>query len=185
MGLSPDQRGFLATDKHCGTGAAGIYAVGDICHGPMLAHKGSAEGLVAAAAICGKAGSEWDHQVVPGVIFTDPELATVGMSEAQAKEAGIEIKIGRFNFAANGRALSMHAAEGLCKVITRADNDAIIGVHMAGPNVTDMISESALAIEGGMTAEDIALTIHPHPTLSEVLMEACEDVHGECIHAAK
>jgi dihydrolipoamide dehydrogenase len=107
------------------------------------------------------------------------------MTEAQAKEAKIEVKTGSFSFAANGRALSIHAAEGMCKVVTRADNDAIIGVHMVGPSVTDMISEAALAIEAGMTAEDITLTIHPHPTLSEVFMEACEDVHGSCIHAAK
>ena len=185
VGLSPDQRGFLPTDEHCATACAGVWAIGDICHGPMLAHKGSAEGLVAAAAICGKPGGNWDYQVVPGVIFTDPEIATVGMTEAQAKEAKIEVKTGSFSFAANGRALSIHAAEGMCKVVTRADNDAIIGVHMVGPSVTDMISEAALAIEAGMTAEDITLTIHPHPTLSEVFMEACEDVHGSCIHAAK
>jgi dihydrolipoamide dehydrogenase len=93
--------------------------------------------------------------------------------------------VGRFNFAGNGRALSMHAAEGLIKVVTRAEDDVIIGVHMVGPSVTDMISEAALAIESGLTAEDVSLTIHPHPTLSEVFMEACEDVHNMCIHAPK
>jgi dihydrolipoamide dehydrogenase len=184
-GVDIDERGFITVDGLSKTSADHIYAIGDATLGPMLAHKGSAQGLVAAAAIVGQAGAGWDYQVVPGVIFTDPEIATVGLTEAEAKEKGIECKVGRFNFAGNGRALSMHAAEGLIKVVTRAEDDVIIGVHMVGPSVTDMISEAALAIESGLTAEDVSLTIHPHPTLSEVFMEACEDVHNMCIHAAK
>ncbi|MDP6940837.1 MAG: dihydrolipoyl dehydrogenase [Planctomycetota bacterium] len=184
-GLKTDKRGFLETNDCCQTKTPHIYAIGDLCHGPMLAHKGSAEGLVAAGHIAGKGGAKWDHSVVPGVIFTDPEIACVGLSEAEAKEQGLEVKIGRFNFAANGRALSMHAAEGLVKVVTNAADDSLLGVHMVGPNVTDMISEAAVAIEAGLTAEDISLTIHPHPTLSEVFMEACEDVHGLCVHSPK
>ncbi|MBO45913.1 MAG: dihydrolipoyl dehydrogenase [Planctomycetes bacterium] len=184
-GLKPDKHGFLKTNESCLTQTPHVYAIGDICHGPMLAHKGSAEGLVAAGHIAGKSDALWDHSVVPGVVFTDPEIACVGLTEAEAKKQGRDIKIGRFNFAANGRALSMHAAEGLVKVVTDANDDSLLGVHMVGPNVTDMIAESAVAIEAGLTAEDIALTIHPHPTLSEVLMEACEDVHGLCIHSAK
>jgi len=183
VGLKTDDRGFLAVDDHCQTKTAHIYAIGDITPGPMLAHKGSAQGLVAAGSIAGKPGTKWDYKVVPGVIFTDPEIAMVGLTEAEALKAGHEIKIGKFNFAGNGRAMSMQAKDGMTKVITDAKDDTILGVHMCGPNVTDMIAEAAVAIEAGLTAEDIALTIHPHPTLSEVFLEACEDVHGLSPHA--
>lgn len=185
IGLKPDKHGFLEVDAQCQTRTPHVYAVGDITHGPMLAHKGSAQGLVAAGAICAKGGVAWDHKVVPAVIYTDPEIAWVGLSEAEAKDKGIETKIGRFNFGANGRAMSLHSTDGLVKVVTNAADDSVLGVHMVGPNVTDLIAEAALAIESGLTAEDVALTIHGHPTLSEVLMEACEDVHGMCVHAAK
>ncbi len=184
IGLKADERGFLVTDERCATSVPHVWAVGDATLGPMLAHKGSAEGLVAAASIAGKPGMAKDWKVVPAVIFTDPEIAYCGLSEAEAQDQGIEVKVGRFSFAANGRALSIGRAEGLVKVVTRADDDSLLGVHMVGPNVTDMISEAALAIESGLTAEDLALTIHPHPTLSEVIMEAAEDVHGLCVHAA-
>ena len=122
--------------------------------------------------------------MIPSVIFTDPEIATVGITEDEAKEYGIAVKVGRFNFGANGRALSIGKAEGLIKVVCDASSDTLLGVHMVGPNVTDLIAEAALAMESGLTAEDIALTVHPHPTLNEVFMEACEDVHGLCIHSA-
>jgi len=184
-GLRPDKRGFLETDDLCRTKVPHVWAIGDICHGPMLAHKGSAEALVAAANIAGKKGTEWDDKIVPAVIYTDPEIASAGMTEEEAKEAGHDIKVGRFNFAANGRALSMHAAEGLVKIIADAKSDLILGAHMVGPSVTDLITEVVVAMEAGLTTEDLALTIHPHPTLSEVIMEACEDVHGLCVHSAK
>ena len=141
--------------------------------------------VAVAGSIANSPGVKWDYKVVPGVIFTDPEIAVVGLTEAEALEAGHEIKVGRFNFAGNGRAMSMQAKDGLTKVITDAKDDTILGVHMCGPNVTDMIAEAAVAIEAGLTAEDIALTIHPHPTLSEVFLEACEDVHGMSPHAMK
>ena len=184
-GVKVDAQGFIGVDAQCQTNVPHIYAIGDATTGPMLAHKGSAQGLVAASAILGQGGAAWDAQVVPGVIFTDPEVAMVGMTEAEAVGQGIDVKIGRFNFAANGRAMSMQASDGLVKVVTRASDDTLLGVHMVGPNVTDMISEASLAIEAGLTAEDITLTIHPHPTLSEVFMEACEDVHNLCIHSAQ
>jgi dihydrolipoamide dehydrogenase len=184
-GVKVDSRGFIGVDSQCQTSIPHIYAVGDATTGPMLAHKGSAQGLVVASAILGQGGAAWDAQVVPAVIFTDPEVAMVGMTEAEAIEKGIDVKIGRFNFAANGRAMSIQASDGLVKVVTRASDDTLLGVHMVGPNVTDMISEAAIAIEAGLTSEDITLTIHPHPTLSEVFMEACEDVHNLCIHSAK
>nr|MBC8329145.1 dihydrolipoyl dehydrogenase [Planctomycetota bacterium] len=164
-GVKTDKRGFIPVDLKRETNVPHIYAIGDIGHGPMLAHKGSAEGLAAAAAIAGKPGAGYDPKVVPGVIFTDPEIATAGLTEAEAKERGIEVKIGRFNFGANGRAMSLQSTDGLVKLIVDAKDDTILGVHMVGPNVTDMITEGSLAIEGGLTAEDLALTIHPHPTL--------------------
>ena len=183
VGLATDKRGFIKVNEQCQTQIPHVYAVGDITTGPMLAHKGSAQGLVAAGAIARKPGVAYDYKVVPAVIFTDPEIACTGLSEAECKEQGIDYKVGRFNFGANGRAMSMHATDGLVKVITDAKDDTVLGVHMVGPNVTDMISEGSLAIESGLTAEDITLTIHPHPTLSEVFMEACEDVHGMSPHA--
>jgi dihydrolipoamide dehydrogenase len=183
VGVKTDKRGFISVDAQCQTKTPHVYAVGDITTGPMLAHKGSAQGLTAAGAICRQPGIAYDYKVVPWVIFTDPEIAGTGMTEAECKEKGLDYKVGRFNFAANGRAMSMHATDGFVKVITDAKDDTIIGVHMVGPNVTDMITEGSLAIETGLTAEDIALTIHPHPTLSEAFMEACEDVHGMSPHA--
>lgn len=182
VGVKTDERGFIEVDAQCRTKTPHVYAIGDITHGPMLAHKGSAQGLVAAGAITRQPGVAFDPKVVPGVIFTDPEIATTGLSEADCKERGIDYKVGRFNFGANGRAMSMHATDGLVKVIADAKDDTVLGVHMVGPNVTDMITEGSLAIEGGLTVEDIAMTIHPHPTLSEVFMEACEDVHGMSPH---
>jgi len=185
VGVKTDQRGFIPVNEKRETNVPHGYAIGDIGHGPMLAHKGSAEGLAAAAAIAGKPGAGYDPKVVPGVIFTDPEIATVGLTEAEAKEQGIEVKLGRFNFGANGRAMSLQSTDGLVKMVVDAKDDTVLGLHMVGPNVTDMISEGALAIEGGLTAEDLALTIHPHPTLAETIMEAAEDVHGLAVHAAK
>ena len=185
VGIKTDKRGFIEVDAQCQTKTPHVYAVGDITHGPMLAHKGSAQGLVAAGAIARKPGVAADFRVVPAVIFTDPEIAWVGLTEAECKAKGLDYKVGRFNFGANGRAMSMHQTDGLVKVIADAKDDTVLGVHMVGPNVTDMISEASLAIEGGLTVEDIAMTIHPHPTLSEVFMEACEDVHAMSPHAPR
>lgn len=185
VGVKADARGFVEVDMQCSTKTPHVWAIGDVTHGPMLAHKGSAQGLVAAGAIARQPGVAQDFACVPAVIFTDPEIAWTGMSEAQCKEKGIAVKVGRFNFAANGRAMSLQQAEGLVKVVASAEDDRVLGVHMVGPNVTDLISEASVAIEAGLTVEDLASTIHPHPTLSEVLMEACEDVHGLSPHAAR
>lgn len=185
VGVKTDQRGFVEVDMQCSTKTPHVWAIGDVTHGPMLAHKGSAQGLVAAGAIARKPGVAQDFQCVPAVIYTDPEIAWTGLTEAQCKEKGIAVKTGRFNFAANGRAMSLQQAEGLIKVIADAKDDRVLGVHMVGPNVTDLITEASVAIEAGLTVEDLASTIHPHPTLSEVLMEACEDVHGMSPHAAR
>ncbi len=181
LGLAPDAKGFLAVDKQMRTKVANVYAVGDIAGQPMLAHKGSKEGLVAAGVIAGQK-EEYDARCVPAVIFTAPEMASVGLTEEQCKEQNLATRIGTFPFAANGRALSLMEAEGFVKIIADAKTDAILGVHMVGPEVTELVAEATLAIEMGATAEDIARTIHAHPTLPEAIMEAAESVHGMAVH---
>ena len=181
IGLAPDAKGFLAVDKQMRTKVANVYAVGDIAGQPMLAHKGSKEGLVAAAVIAGQK-EEYDARCVPAVIFTAPEMASVGLTEEQCKEQNLATKIGTFPFAANGRALSLMEAEGFVKIIADAKTDTVLGVHMVGPEVTELVAEATLAIEMGATAEDIARTIHAHPTLPEAVMEAAESVHGMAVH---
>ncbi|KAA3606750.1 MAG: dihydrolipoyl dehydrogenase [Planctomycetota bacterium] len=185
IGLKTVKPGFLEVNAQRQTKVPHVYAIGDLAGNPMLAHKGSAEGLAAAAAIAAKPGAAYDVKVVPAVIFTDPEIAYVGLTEKEAKEQGFKVKVGKFNFGANGRALSLRAAEGFIKVVADAEDDVILGVQMVGPEVTELIAEATLAIEAGLTAEDVALTVHAHPTLPETFMEACEDVHGLAVHAAK
>ena len=181
VGLKVDERGFLAVDAQRRTAVPNVYAVGDLAGQPMLAHKGSREGLVAAAAIAGLP-DEYDVRCVPAVIFTSPEMASVGMLEDEAREKGHEVAVGQFPFAASGRALSLMETEGFVKVVADARTDEVLGVHMVGPEVTELIAEAALAIEMGATSEDIARTIHAHPTLPESLMEAAEAVHKMAIH---
>ena len=181
VGLAPDAKGFLKVDKQMRTSVANIYAIGDIAGQPMLAHKGSREGLVAAAVIAGQK-DEYDARCVPAVIFTSPEMASVGLTEDQCREQKREIKTGSFPFAASGRAMSLMETEGFVKIIADAKTDEVLGVHMVGPEVTELIAEAALAIEMGATSEDLARTIHAHPTLPEAVMEAAEALHGMAIH---
>lgn len=181
VGIELDEKGLVKIDKQCRTNIDNIYAIGDIVAGPPLAHKASYEGKVAAEAISG-GKSQIDYLAIPAVAFTDPELATVGYTEKEAKDAGYEIKVAKFPFAANGRALSLNDSDGFMKLITRKDDGLIIGGQIAGPNASDMIAEIGLAIEAGMTAEDIALTIHAHPSLGEVTMDAAELALGQPIH---
>lgn len=183
-GVEVDDRGLVKVDKQCRTSVDNIYAIGDIVAGPPLAHKASYEGKIAAEAISGEK-SEVDYIGIPAVAFTEPELATVGMTEQEAKDAGYEIKVGKFPFGANGRALSLNNSDGFLKLITRKEDGLVIGGQIAGPNASDMISEIGLAVEAGMTAEDIALTIHAHPTLGEITMEAAEVALGTPIHMMK
>jgi len=181
VGLKVDQRGFLAVDKQLRTAVKNIYAVGDLAGQPMLAHKGSKEGLVAAAVIAGQP-DEYDVRCVPAVIFTSPEMASVGLQEEEAKKKGHEVVVGQYPFAANGRALSLLEPDGFVKVVADAKTDEVLGVHMVGPEVTELIAECTLAIEMGATTEDIARTIHAHPTLPEAVMEAAEAVHKMAVH---
>ena len=182
-GVKLDDRGFIPTDLQKRTNVPSIFAIGDCTHGPMLAHKASKEGIVAAEAVAGQKGAAADWVTIPGVIFTDPEIATAGMTEAQAKAAGHEVRVGTFQVGALGRAMASSDTDGFFKVIADAKTDRLLGIHILAPNASDLISEATLALEMGATAEDLALTVHPHPSLSEGLMEAAESVHGKAIHA--
>ncbi len=184
VGVQLSERGLIEIDKQCRTNVPNIYAIGDIVAGPQLAHKASYEGKIAAEAIAGHP-SEIDYLGIPAVVFSEPELATVGYDEKGAKEAGIEAVASKFPFAANGRALSLNATDGFVKLVTRKEDGLVIGAQIAGPSASDMIAELGLAIEAGMTAEDIAMTIHAHPSLGEITMEAAEVAIGTPIHIIK
>src|SRR5699024_10392778 len=165
----------------CRTNVKNIYAIGDIVDGLPLAQKAAYEGKVAAEAISGKK-TEIDYIGMPAVVFSDPEMASVGYTEQQAKDEKIDVKVGKFPFAANRRALSLNEAERSMKLITRKEDGLVIGGQIVGANASDMLAEVGLAIEAGMTAEDIALTVHAHPSLGEITMEAAEVALGTPIH---
>jgi dihydrolipoamide dehydrogenase len=181
IGIKMTDRGLIEIDKQCRTSVPNIYAIGDIVQGPPLAHKASYEGKIAAEAIAGKP-SEIDYLAIPAVVFSEPECASVGYFEQQAKDEGIDVVTAKFPFAANGRALSLNDTDGFMKLVVRKEDGVVIGAQIVGPNASDMIAELGLAIEAGMTAEDIALTIHAHPTLGEIAMETAEAVLGTPIH---
>ncbi|KKB41953.1 dihydrolipoyl dehydrogenase [Bacillus thermotolerans] len=183
-GVKISEKGLIEIDKQCRTSVSSIYAIGDIVQGPPLAHKASYEGKIAAEAIAGQR-SEIDYLAIPAVCFTEPELATVGYSEAEAKEEGLEVTAAKFPFAANGRALALNSTDGFVKLVTRKEDGLIVGAQIAGTGASDMIAEIGLAIEAGMTAEDVAMTIHAHPTLGEMTMEAAEVALGSPIHIVK
>lgn len=182
IGVEFDERGFVKTDAQRRTNHKNIFAIGDIACQPMLAHKASHEGVMVAEVIGGK-NRVYDAKTVPAVIFTDPEIASAGMLEREAKDAGYtDLKIAKFPFGANGKAVSMRETDGFVKMIADAKTHVVLGVHIVGPEASNLISEAALAIEMGATLEDIALTIHPHPTLGETMMEAAEATLGHAIH---
>jgi dihydrolipoamide dehydrogenase len=181
MGVKFLERGLIEVDKQCRTSIPNIFAIGDIVPGLQLAHKASYEAKVAAEVISGEK-SEVDYLAIPAVCFTDPELASVGFTEQQAKDEGYETTVGKFPFAANGRALALDASEGFVKLVSRKEDGLLLGAQIVGESASDMIAELALAIEAGMTLEDVAMTIHAHPTLSEISMEAAEVALGTPIH---
>lgn len=182
VGVKVDDRGFVPVDHRRQTNVPGIYAIGDVAGQPMLAHKGSHEGLVAAAAIAGDKGAAYDPACIPAVIFTDPEIASVGLTTDEARKAGFDPVEGKFPFGASGRAMSLNETDGWVKVIGDRKTDKLLGVHMIGPEVTELVAEAALAIEMGATVGDLAQTIHAHPTLPEAMMEAAEAVHSMAVH---
>ncbi len=181
-GINIDDRGFVEVDAQRRTNISHIFAIGDICGQPMLAHKASYEGVMVAEILSG-ANRVYDTKTVPAVVFTDPEIAAAGMTEAEAKAKGYtDLLISKFPFAANGRAVSMSETDGFVKMIADKKTHVVLGIHIVGPEASNLISEAALAIEMGARLEDIALTIHPHPTLGETMMEAAEATLGHAIH---
>lgn len=181
IGVKIGDRGLVEVDQQGRTSIPHIYAIGDIIPGPALAHKASYEGKVVAEAIAGQP-SAFDYKGIPAVVFSDPEIASVGLSEPEAKEKGYDIMVGKFPFAANARALSLSASEGFVKLVGDKKTGLILGGQIVGTNASDLIPEIALAIEMGTTMEDLALTIHAHPTLGELSAEAAEVALGHPIH---
>jgi dihydrolipoamide dehydrogenase len=181
-GLKVDAKGFLPVNRSMQTSVPHIYAIGDITPGPMLAHRASHEALIAAGHLAGNKNSQVDYRVIPAAIFTEPEIASVGLSETEAKAKGIDVKVGKFPFAALGRALSNNRSDGFCKIIGDAKTNDLLGVHIVGPEAGNLIAEAALAIEMGASVEDLTLTIHTHPTYPEAIMEAAESYFGHAIH---
>lgn len=181
VGVELDDRGRVKTDGHFKTNVDGIYAIGDVIDGPMLAHKAEDEGVALAEILAGKPGHV-NYGAIPGVIYTAPEVATVGQTEEQLKDAGIEYSVGKFPFTANGRAKVNRTTDGFVKILADAKTDKVLGVHMIGPNVGEMIAEAVVVMEFGGSAEDIARTCHAHPTLSEAVKEAAMAVDKRTIH---
>ncbi|MBI3659033.1 dihydrolipoyl dehydrogenase [Candidatus Acetothermia bacterium] len=181
LGIQPDAKGFISVNAQMRTSNPHVYAIGDVVGNLMLAHKASHEGVVAAEVICGLPSAA-DFRTIPAVIFTDPEIAYAGWSEEEAKQNGYKPIVGKFPFAALGRAISIGETEGFVKVIADEATKVVLGVHIVGPEASNLISEAALAIEMSATLEDLALTVHPHPTLPEGLMEAAEATMGKAIH---
>ena len=174
-------RGWIQVNKKLQTNVSGIYAIGDVIGPPLFAHKASKDGVVAAEVVAGLS-SEADYRGVAWAIFTDPEIASVGLTEVQAKEKGYDPIVGRFPFTALGRALLAGESEGFVKIVADKESELVLGVHIIGSEASDLISEAALAVEMGATLEDIGFTIHPHPTLPEAIMEAAEAAKGKAIH---
>jgi dihydrolipoamide dehydrogenase len=181
LGVKKDNRGRILVDGHFTTSVAGIYAIGDVIVGPMLAHKAEDEGMAVAEILAGKAGHV-NYDVIPNVVYTYPEIASVGKSEDELKAAGVACNVGKFPFTANGRAKANMQTEGFVKILADAKTDRVLGVHIVGADAGNMIAEAAIAMEFGASAEDIARTCHAHPTLPEAVKEAALAVDKRAIH---
>ena len=181
VGLLIDEGGFIHVNEHLMTNLPGIYAIGDVIPGPMLAHKGSAEGVAVAEHIAGHP-QQVNYDTIPSIVYTEPEIAWTGQSEEKLKQAGIKYRTGSFPFTASGRARAMRKTSGMVKIVAEEKTDEILGVHIIGAHASELIAEAVLAMEYRAAAEDLALTIHGHPTLSEALHEAALAVNGEAIH---
>jgi len=181
MGIQTDRLGRIEVDDHFKTAVPSIYAIGDCIDGPMLAHKAEEEGIAAVETIAGLAGHV-NYDAIPGVIYTYPEVASVGKTEEELKEEGIKFNKGSFPFMANSRARANGDSEGFVKVLADAETDRILGCHIMGPNAGEMIAEAVLGMEYGASSEDIARTCHAHPTLSEAFKEACMDTYDKPVH---
>ncbi len=181
VGVTVDQRGFVPADKQCRTAVKTIYSIGDVSGAPLLAHKAMKEGELVAEVIAGHK-IEKDWVAIPGAIFTDPEIGTVGITADEAKAKGIEVVVGKFPFAALGKAMALNETEGFVKVVADKKTKQVLGVHIVGPEASTMISEGALALEMAAFLEDISLTVHPHPTMGEAMMEAAANALGQAVH---
>ena len=181
VGLTLDDRGRIPVDEHYATRVPGIYAIGDVIPGPMLAHKAEDEGVACVERIAGIAGHV-NYDAIPAVVYTHPEFAGVGRTEEQLRAAGTEVKIGRFPFAGNGRARTMGETDGAVKILADAGTDRVLGVHIVGAGASNLIAEATVAIEFGASAEDIARSVHAHPTLPEAVREAALAVDGRALH---
>lgn len=181
IGLETDQRGFIPVNQHYETAISGVYAIGDVIPGPMLAHLAESEGVVCVERMHGIAASV-NYDAVPDVVYTHPEIASVGKTEAALKEAGIPFKVGKFPFKANGRARAIGDMDGFVKILAHEKTDRILGAHLIGPHAGDLIAELAVAVEFGASAEDIARSSHAHPTLAEVIKEAALGVDGRTLN---
>ena len=182
--IEVDERGFVKVDASRRTGEPTIYAIGDLTGEPMLAHKATHEGITAAEAIAGRRAS-FEPRAIPAVVFTDPEIAWCGLTESAAKRGGIEVSTARFPWQASGRAATLGRGEGITKLVLDPQTDRVLGVGICGPGAGELIAEGVLAVEMGAAAADLAATIHPHPTLSETLMEAAEVFYGQSVHFAR
>jgi len=180
-GVQLDERGTVFVNDQCATNVSGVYAIGDLVRGPMLAHKGSEEGVMVAEIIAGHK-AQMNYDIVPNVIYTHPEVASVGQTEEQIKAAGEPYNIGVFPFAASGRAMAANDTDGMVKIIAHADTDRILGCHIVGPSAADLVQQVAIAMEFGSSAEDLGMTVFGHPTLSETVHEAALAVNGSAIH---
>jgi dihydrolipoamide dehydrogenase len=182
-GVQKDERGFIKVDANCATGVQGVYAIGDLVRGPMLAHKASEEGIVVVEIIAGHKAA-LNYETIPAVIYTHPEIATVGKTEEQLKAAGIEYKTGVFPFVASGRALAANDSDGMVKMLADARTDRLLGCHIIGPSAADLAQSIVIAMEFSASAEDIGMTVFAHPALSEAVHEAALAVNGHAIHIA-
>ena len=180
-GVTVDERGFVFVNDCCATEAPGVWAVGDIVRGPMLAHKGSEEGVMVAERIHGKA-AQLNYDVIPSIIYTHPEVAAVGKTEQDLKAEGVDYKVGSFPFAAIGRAMASGETDGMVKILSDADSDQILGAHVVGPSAADLVQQIVIAIEMAASTEDLQLMVFGHPTMSEAVHEAALAVDGRAIH---
>ena len=180
--VKKDKRGFIEVDQSRQTGEPGIYAIGDVAGEPMLAHKAAHEGRAAVDAIAGDRNVAFEPAAIPAVVFTDPEIAWAGLTETEAEKQGITVSVAKFPWGASGRAISLGRTDGVTKLIIHPESERVLGVGICGPGAGELISEGVLAIEMGATARDMALTIHPHPTLSETVMESAEVFFGHATH---
>jgi len=180
-GVTVDERGFVFVNEYCATEAPGVWAIGDIVRGPMLAHKGSEEGVMVAERIHGKS-AQLNYDVVPSIIYTHPEVAAVGKTEQELRAEGVDIKVGTFPFAAIGRAQASGETDGLVKIISDASSDQILGAHVVGPSAADLVQQIVIAMEMAASTEDLQLMVFGHPTMSEAVHEAALAVDGRAIH---